>query len=150
MTEQLVDIPVGETTQIEIRFYEADLMGVVHHANYPKYMEVARLDYLKKRGFSYDECMRSGLHLSVVDISLKYRRPFRFGETADVFTYVESMSRVKITFVSEFRLSGSGMDEPARVTSRIVLACVNDAHRPVAIPEKMRKAMVSSSGSVGE
>lgn len=56
------------STEIEVRYAETDGMGVVYHANYLVYLEVARTDFLNKLGFPYADIEKAG-YLSPVDMS---------------------------------------------------------------------------------
>ncbi len=66
---------------LEIRYYETDAQGVVHHANYFKYFELARVKQLESLGHSYAELERDGYVLVVSKIHCRYMRPARFGDT---------------------------------------------------------------------
>jgi acyl-CoA thioester hydrolase len=70
--------------RIRVRFGETDLMGIVHHASYVHYMEVARIEWLRRRGVAYAEWASQGVHLPVVDLSVQYRAPARFDDEIDV------------------------------------------------------------------
>ena len=57
--------------RLRVRFYETDLMGIVHHGSYVSYLEVARVEWLRRRGVAYATWAQRGLHLAVVDLALK-------------------------------------------------------------------------------
>src|SRR5580698_907769 len=68
------------TAEVRVRFCDTDLMGIVHHANYFAYFEVGRVEWLRKRGVAYTDWASRGLHLPVVDASIRYRVPARFDD----------------------------------------------------------------------
>ncbi|HEX4446430.1 MAG TPA: acyl-CoA thioesterase [Polyangiaceae bacterium] len=70
--------------RVRVRFGETDLMGIVHHASYVHYMEVARIEWLRRRAVTYADWAAHGVHLPVVELSLKYRAPARFDDEIDV------------------------------------------------------------------
>ena len=65
-------------TEIPVRYAETDAMGVVYHANYLLYFEVARTDFLEKIGYPYARIESEGLMSPVVDVHLKYGSPLRY------------------------------------------------------------------------
>lgn len=74
--------PAAATSRVgvRVRFGETDLMGIVHHASYVSYLEVARIEWLRRRGVAYAQWAASGRHLPVVEMSIKYRAPCRFDD----------------------------------------------------------------------
>ncbi|QDU57165.1 acyl-CoA thioesterase [Aeoliella mucimassa] len=69
---------------LEVRYYETDAQGVVHHANFIKYFEVARLYHLREWGHEYADLERDGIFLVVNKIACNYRMPARFGDILDI------------------------------------------------------------------
>ena len=51
--------------RVRVRFCETDLMGIVHHGSYPAYFEVARVEWLRRRGVAYGTWASRGMHLAV-------------------------------------------------------------------------------------
>lgn len=70
--------------ELEIRYYETDAQGVVHHANYFKYFELARVHHLRSIGYEYADLEREGILLVVNKIACTYRLPARFGEVLKI------------------------------------------------------------------
>ncbi len=68
-------------TEVTVRYAETDCMGVVHHAVYPVWFEIARTDYIKAAGMSYAEMEKRGVMLPVTGISCRYRLPARYDDT---------------------------------------------------------------------
>ena len=69
---------------LEVRYYETDAQGVVHHANYFKYFEIARVHHLRAIGHEYADLERDGVILVVNKIACTYRQPARFGDTLQI------------------------------------------------------------------
>jgi acyl-CoA thioester hydrolase len=88
--------------RVRVRFGETDLMGIVHHANYLSYMEVARVEWLRRRGATYAQWAERGLHLPVVEVSVRYRAPARFDDEIDVETTLTEIRAASIRF--DYRL----------------------------------------------
>ncbi|MBR0352654.1 MAG: acyl-CoA thioesterase [Oscillospiraceae bacterium] len=86
-----------------VQYYETDMMGVTHHANYIHWMEEARIAFLDRLGFPYTKMEAAGVISPVVEISCRYRRPCTFGDVISIFVKVESFSGVKMTLVYDMR-----------------------------------------------
>lgn len=74
-------MPPDFEIEIRVRYYETDAQGFVHHANYFKYFELARVEQLLALGHDYAELERDGVILVVNKIACKYHRPCKFGDT---------------------------------------------------------------------
>lgn len=72
------------------QYHETDQMGIIHHANYVKWMEEARVAYMDAIGFGYDEIERQGLLVPVIGISIDYKKPVRFAETFEVTVQIKA------------------------------------------------------------
>ena len=74
------------------QYHETDQMGVIHHANYVKWMEEARVAYLDALGFGYVDIERAGVVSPVVAISIDYRRPVMFADDVEIGVRVNRYS----------------------------------------------------------
>ena len=79
-------------SKIEVRYAETDQMGVVHHAVYPVWYEVARTDYMKKTGMTYAEMEKMGVMTPVVDLGCHYVGSAYYGETITVRVRILELS----------------------------------------------------------
>jgi acyl-CoA thioester hydrolase len=66
--------------EVRVRYYETDAQGFVHHANYVKYFELARVEQLLATGHDYADLERAGVILVVKKLAVHYHRPSRFGD----------------------------------------------------------------------
>jgi acyl-CoA thioester hydrolase len=88
---------------IRIYYEDTDCGGVVYYANYLKYFERARTDYLEARGLSVAGLMKAGRVFVVVHAEVDYRTPARYGETLAIETMIPEMSPASITFTHVVR-----------------------------------------------
>ncbi len=65
--------------ELEIRFSEVDMMGVVWHGNYPLYLEDAREAFGAEFGLSYALYIKENVFVPIVKMDMDYKRPVRFG-----------------------------------------------------------------------
>lgn len=73
-------------------------MGIVHHANYLAYFEAGRVDWLRKRGVSYDSWTKEDVHLPVIETRLRYRKSAKFEDVLTIETTRLDLSRVTVRF----------------------------------------------------
>ncbi|WP_326974940.1 MULTISPECIES: YbgC/FadM family acyl-CoA thioesterase [Acutalibacteraceae] len=86
-----------------VQYYETDQMGIVHHSNYIRWMEEARLDYLEQLGWGYQKLESGGLTIPVTEVSCSYRSPVRFGETVRIDVRVSAYQGVRLAL--EYRIT---------------------------------------------
>ena len=84
--------------EIKIYYEDTDCGGVVYYANYLKYFERARTDYLESRGQSVAALMEQGTVFVVVHAEVNYRSPARYGDTLAIETSVAESGAVSFTF----------------------------------------------------
>ena len=85
---------------MEVRIYyeDTDCGGVVYYANYLKYFERARTQYLEERGLSVAGLMKEGTVFVVVHAEVDYRSPARYGDQLVIETVVSHMTAASFTF----------------------------------------------------
>lgn len=95
---------------MEIRIYyeDTDCGGVVYYANYLKYFERARTEYLERCGYSVAELMQHGTVFMVVRAEVTYKSPARLGEILTVETTVDTSRNASVTFSHVVRERSSG------------------------------------------
>ena len=90
------------------QYYETDQMGVIHHSNYIRWMESARIDYLEQLGISYTDMENRGVVSPVVEVSGRYRSMVHFGDTVEITVKVEKYNGVKLIFSYEITDKATG------------------------------------------
>ena len=111
-------------TAIVVPFFDVDLMEVVWHGHYVKYLEIARCELLDKIGYNYGEMRESGFAWPVIEIKLRYVRPARFGQEIRVRArLVEYELRLKIDYLITDTATG------ARLTKGHSIQVAVDAER---------------------
>jgi acyl-CoA thioester hydrolase len=106
---------------MEIRIYyeDTDCGGVVYYANYLKYFERARTQYLEERGLSVAGLMNEGTVFVVVHAEADYRSPARYGETLVIHTVLSDMTAASVIFAHVVKDKASGrvvVEGSARLT----------------------------------
>lgn len=90
----------------KVQYYETDMMGVTHHANYIHWMEEARIDFMDRIGFPYRRMEAEGVLSPVKSLQVNYLKPSTFGDEVDITVSVKDFNGVIITIRYDMRLSG--------------------------------------------
>ena len=83
---------------IRIYYEDTDCGGIVYYANYLKYFERARTQYLEERGLSVAWLMKEGTVFVVVHAEVDYRSPAHYGDRLSIETVVSDISAASFTF----------------------------------------------------
>jgi acyl-CoA thioester hydrolase len=126
--------PVRAETPIEVRYAETDQMGVVHHANYVVWFELARTHLCAQSGFPYADIEKMGYLLMVTGVEIRYRKPARYGDTVRVVCWGDRLGSRGMRFAYEVfhgeDLLATGATEHVWVESA--------TGRPCRTPEPLR------------
>ena len=66
------------------QYHETDQMGIIHHSNYVRWMEEARIAFMESLGFGYDKVESLGILSPVAGISVTYKSPVHFNDTVEI------------------------------------------------------------------
>jgi acyl-CoA thioester hydrolase len=92
----------------KINYYETDKMGVVHHSNYIRFMEEARIAFLEVNDMSYAEFEERGLISPVTAVECAYKFPAVFGDEIDVLVEFKQYTGVKYVYAYTMTNSKTG------------------------------------------
>ena len=67
-----------------VQYYETDRMGITHHSNYIRFMEEARVDFLKNIGWGYDKLEEDGGVSPVVSVNCNYKKTTTFADVIEI------------------------------------------------------------------
>jgi acyl-CoA thioester hydrolase len=83
---------------VRVNYSETDQMGVVYHARYLVWLDIARTEHLRLSGISYRDLEASGLRLAVGEVAVRYRRPARYDDRVRVRCWVRELASRRIDF----------------------------------------------------
>ena len=90
---------ISSESKVRVEFYDVDSMDVVYHANYIKFLEVARCDLLHNIGYGYNQMRATNYLFPITTLNVKYVRSLKFGQTATVrAALLEWENRLKIKY----------------------------------------------------
>lgn len=81
----------------KINYYETDRMGVVHHSNYIRYLEEARVEWLEALDMPFDLLEKNKITIPVLGVSCTYKHHVTFGDTILIKTYAKEYTGVRMT-----------------------------------------------------
>ena len=91
------------------KYYETDQMGIVHHSNYIRWMEEARMDAMRQSEISYKELEEMGILCPVISVSCKYKNMVRFDDGVEITVKVVKYSGIKFELAYEFKNIQTGV-----------------------------------------
>ena len=80
----------------QAQYYETDQMGIIHHSNYIRWMESARIWYMSQVGVDYRTMEDIGIISPVLEVSCQYRSMVRFGDTVLIEPEIEKYNGVTL------------------------------------------------------
>lgn len=78
----------------QVKYYETDKMGVVHHSNYIRWFEEARVEFMRDSSISYRRMEEEGIQIPVVTVSCKYKSPAKFDDTVIIKTGIKKFNGI--------------------------------------------------------
>ncbi len=82
----------------KVNFYDTDAMAVVHHANYIRWFEIGRVEFLREAGITLGELMDAGYVFPITDVKAKYVSPGKFDDELIIETRPKALTKVKMVF----------------------------------------------------
>ena len=119
---------------IRVYYEDTDLQGVVYYANYFRYMERARTEWLRSLGVEQDRLLNEERrYFVVVDTWAEFLRPARFNEMLVATARLAEMTRA--TFQIEQNIYRESVDGELLCRGRVKATCVDaDTQRPLRVP----------------
>ncbi|MDP2157050.1 MAG: YbgC/FadM family acyl-CoA thioesterase [Nitrospirota bacterium] len=124
--------------KLRIYYEDTDCGNVVYYANYLKYCERARTEFLESKGISMKQLIDDNIFFVVAEASLKYLSPGRYGDILAVETVVDRVGPASISFKHEIRRDATG---ERLVQVMVKLGCVNQAMKPLRLRQDIMLAV---------
>jgi acyl-CoA thioester hydrolase len=109
-------------------YYETDKMGIIHHSNYIRWFEEARIHYMEEIGCPLKEVEDMGIMIPVLSVDCQYKTMVRYGDTVNIYTKITRFTGVKMTV--SYRVLDSESGE-LRCTGETGHCFLNADYRPV-------------------
>ena len=117
---------------LDVRYYETDQMGIVHHSNYIRYFECGRLAMLDEVGLPMHKIEQMGIMLPIISVECRYKYPAKLGDRLKIVTRFDELPRARFTVFSEVY----NQDGHLLVEGSVSMGFIDSAtRRPVRCPE---------------
>ena len=118
------------------KYYETDQMGVIHHSNYIRWMEEARVDMLDQIGYPYRRFEEMGYISPVLHVDCEYKKSVRFDDEVKIIVRLQEAGRVKFTLRYDiYNVSEGGVLSAYGTTTHCFL---KKDGRPVLMDKEMK------------
>lgn len=123
---------------VRVYYEDTDAGGVVYYANYLRFMERARTEWLRAIGIDQSVLLKEeNLMFVVVDAQVSYKMPARYDDALEVVSRISEWSRVTLTFEQTVERAGRVL-----VTGRVRVAALDALRfKPRSLPERLVKEM---------
>lgn len=125
---------IKSESRFRVRYAETDAMGIVHHANYLVWMEIARTALCELRGVRYrDFELDTGLSMAVVGVEVRYHRAAKYDDEIVASAWLESSHPRMVVFAYEMKNADSGELLASGKTKHVL---ITREGKPAKIPPK--------------
>ena len=120
----------------KVYYHDTDCGGVVYYANYLKYLEEARTEYLSQKGIEIKEMAQKGGLFAVKCVNIDYKAPARYGDTLEVTSKITKIKNASLEFAQEVKRNGQIL-----VSTSTVLVYIDTNFQPQAMPVDIVKKL---------
>ena len=126
---------------VRVYYEDTDVAGIVYYANYLRFLERGRTEWLRDIGIDQTALIEEGLAFAVVDLSIKYIQPARFNDLLEVVTEVNKASRESLIFKQYIR--DQQRQDHIYCRAEVKAACIDmKLLKPKALPKQLVKEII--------
>lgn len=123
---------------IRVYYEDTDFAQVVYHANYLKFMERARTEWLREMGFDQDQLLQQDIIFAVTDLQIRYLKSARFNDQLMVVSRITDCGYIQATF--EQQIYQKNNREQLLSEAKVKVACLRFSNmKPVKLPQKVKE-----------
>jgi acyl-CoA thioester hydrolase len=126
--------------QIRVYYEDTDCGNVVYYANYLKYMERSRTEYLRERGVELAGYHAAGRLFTVIEANIRYKAPAHYNDLLTLESTVTEVTPTTILFTTKIK----NEQDALLVTGDVRVACVTTAGRPTRLPREIVEVLRKS------
>ena len=134
---------MGHILKIRMYYEDTDCGGVVYYANYLRYVERARTEFLESKGVDLKKLMAEGVYFVVAEAALKYLSPGRYGDILAIETTVDRVGPASIVFRHTI---SRDLSKEKLVEVTVKLGCVGQNMKPL----RLRRNVLDAVTEAGE
>ena len=132
-------IPRVSEITVRVNYSETDQMGVVYHARYVVWLDMARTEHLRAAGMSYKDVEAMGVRLAVGELNLRYRQAARYDDLVRIRCWVKDLGSRRILFGYAVEHADTG---ELLATATTAMFSINNDHRPTRLPEVVTRLLM--------
>lgn len=119
--------------QLRVYYEDTDAAGIVYYANYFRYIERGRTEFLRAMGHDQNRLMQEGVAFAVRSAAAEYLKPARLDDLLTVETAIAELGRAQLVFAQQVRRGGELL-----LDAKIRVACIDPARgKPIPIPRSI-------------
>ncbi len=118
-------------TTYRVIYGDTDQMGVAYYANYLRWFEIGRTEFMREAGVPYDQAERDGIFFPVTEVQCRYRKPAVYDNLLRIETTVESLNPLALRFNYRIALDG---ERTALASGWTKHACLNRDRKLIRLP----------------
>jgi acyl-CoA thioester hydrolase len=139
ITDDKLPMPAAFTWNVRVYYEDTDAGGIVYYANYLKFFERARTEWLRAIDVGQHELLqREDAMFVVKSVSADYHAPAKLDDVLQLTLVIEKLGRASIVFVQQ-----AWCGERLLNTARVKVGCVDAALRPRAVPPAVAAKMLA-------
>ena len=120
--------------KLKVYYEDTDAGGVVYYANYLRYLERARTEFLSEQGINVAELHKNGYFFTVTRVDIQYKKPARLGDVIEVSTEITEIKNASLTLKNQiFR------DDSLLIEAYVTIAYIDKIGKPHRLPDDIRK-----------
>ena len=124
----MTEAPCGLRTEVRVYYEDTDAAGIVYYANYLRFIERGRTEFLRALGHDQNQLMKEGIAFAVRSVAAEYLKPARLDDLLTIETGIVELGRAQLTFGQSIRRR-----DELLLDAKIRVACI-DPVRGKAIP----------------
>ena len=134
-------VPQAMRTGIRVYYEDTDAAGIVYYANYFRFIERGRTEFLRCLGYDQNALMKDGIAFAVRSASAEFLKPAKLDDLLTVETAIAALGRAQVTFAQRIL-----RDTEPLLDAKIRVACIDPARgRPIAMPRTLHQQFTALS-----
>ena len=118
---------------IRVYYEDTDMGGIVYYANYLKFIERARSDWVREIGIDQNDLRDQGIVVAVRRVEADYLAPARFDDRLDVETLTQAVTGARLVLEQRIRRAGELL-----FTAVVTVVCLGEGGQPARLPANIR------------
>lgn len=120
--------------EIRVYYEDTDMAGIVYYANYLRFIERARSDWVREAGIDQLAMKESGVVFAVRRVEADYIAPARYGDVLEVRTTLDSLTSARMVMAQQVWCG-----EVLIFTANVLIVCIGAGGKPVRLPAECRR-----------